>query len=137
MYGIVIVTSVSPVEKCVKRICVCLVFFIPPTDKMATYSIHAYDPESTYHSGQDRINNGTRYATFETACAEIEKRIEAHTQFYANFERAYDNIDKWSEALQLPNRDKKKQIIAREKYVNYHQCILGWVWVIKKWEVVE
>lgn len=93
------------------------------------YSIHAYDQESKYLAKEDRINNGKLYATFEKACEEIEKRIRAHTEFF--------NSEEENEVFQPPNRQEMRRRMGREKYLNYYECIVDWMWVIRKWEVEE
>lgn len=97
---------------------------------MATfYSIHAYDQESRYHAGEDRINDGKLYTTFEKACEEIEKRIQAHIEYF--------NSEEENEVFYPPNREDKEKYISKRPYVHYYESIAGWLWVIKKWEVVD
>ena len=89
------------------------------------YSIHAYDQESNYNSGEDKINNGKLYTTFEKACEEIEKRIHRHID---EFHRVFTN----KIVFQPPDREKMRGF----KYVHYYETPLtGWLWVIQKWEV--
>lgn len=89
------------------------------------YSIHAYDQESKYHRGEDRIENGKLYATFEKACDEIEKRIHAHIEYF--------NSEEEEEVFQSPNREEMKRKMS--KYVHYYETSTLWLWVISKWEV--
>ena len=99
----------------------------PPTDRMATYySIHAYDQESKHFAGEDRINDGKLYATFENACEVIEKKIQSHIEYFNSWE--------YEEEFKPPNREEMKQKMG--KYVHYYETQAGWLWVISKWEVV-
>jgi len=83
---------------------------------MATfYSIHAYDQESKYFSGEDRIKNGKLYTTFEKACEEIERRIQSHIEFFNSWEE--------NEVFQPPNREEMKGKMG--KFVNYYESIAG------------
>jgi len=93
---------------------------------MATfYSIHAYDQESRHHAGEDRINNGKLYTTFEKACEEIEKEIQAHIKYF--------NTEEEKEVFRAPNREEMKKKMG--KYVHYYETSVLWLWVISKWEV--
>lgn len=93
---------------------------------MATfYSIHAYDQESRYYAGEDRINNGKLYTTFEKACEEIEKNIQAHIEYF--------NSSEQEQVFEPPNREEMKTKMG--KYVHYYETMTGWLWVISKWEV--
>ncbi len=104
------------------------VFLPPPTDKMATfYSIHAYDRESKYYAGEDRINDGKLYTTFEKACDVIERKIQAQIEYF--------NCEEENEVFQPPNREEMKKRMGGFKYVNYYETNVGWIWVISKWEV--
>ena len=95
---------------------------------MATYySIHAYDQESQYYRGEDRINNGKLYVTFEQACDAIEKKIQSHIEYF--------NSSEEEEVFRPPNREEMKQKMG--KYVHYYETSTIWLWVISKWEVVE
>ena len=102
----------------------------PPTDRMATYySIQAYDQESLHHAGEDRINNGKLYTTFEKACEEIEKNIKAHIEEFNSSEEEEEEV------FRAPNREKLKQKMT--KYVHYYKTNTHWLWVISKCEVVD
>ena len=91
------------------------------------YSIHAYDRESKYYAGEDRIYNSTLYTTFEKAGEEIEKRIQAHVEYF--------NSEEENEVFVPPNREEMRQRIGKGKYVHYYETNAGWLWVISKWEV--
>ncbi len=96
---------------------------------MATfYSIHAYDQESTRHRGDDRINDGKLYTTFEKACDAIEKAIEDYIEHWNNHE------SDTPEEFEPPNREEME---TTRRYVHYYECNSGWLWVIRKWKVVE
>ncbi len=86
------------------------------------YSIHAYDQDT----GEDRINSGKLYTSFEKACEEIEKRIQAHIDYF--------NSEEEEEVFRAPNREEMKRKMT--KYVHYYETNAGWLWVISKWEVV-
>lgn len=91
---------------------------------MATfYSIHAYDQDT----GEDRINSGKLYTSFEKACEEIEKRIQAHIDYF--------NSEEEEEVFRAPNREEMKRKMT--KYVHYYETGTLWLWVISKWEVVD
>lgn len=93
---------------------------------MATfYSIHAYDQESKYYAGEDRINDGKLYTTFERACEVIERKIQAHIEYF--------NSSEEEQVFQPPNREEMKRKMG--KYVHYYETLTGWLWVISKWEV--
>ena len=95
------------------------------------YSIHAYDQESNYNSGEDKINNGKLYTTFEKACEEIERKIQ---DYMDEFHRVFTN----KLVFQPPDREKIKTRMRMWKYVHYYEIPLtGWLWVISKWEVEE
>ena len=97
---------------------------------MATfYSIHAYDQESKYFSGEDRINDGKLYTTFEKACDMIERKIQSHIEFF--------NSGEENQVFQPPNREEMRKRMGGFKYVHYYETMAGWLWVISKWEVVE
>ena len=87
------------------------------------YSIHAYDQDA----GEERLNNKKLYATFDKACEEIEKRIQSHIEYF--------NSEEETEVFQPPNREEMKRKMG--KYVHYYETIVGWLWVISKWEVEE
>ena len=91
------------------------------------YSIHAYDQHSHYHHGEDRIEDGKLYATFEQACEVIEKKIQTHIEYFNSWDH--------EEVFQPPNREEMKQRMG--KYLHYYESQAGWLWVISKWEVVE
>lgn len=91
------------------------------------YSIHAYDQESKYHRGEDRIKDGKLYTTFEKACDEIETKIQSHIEYF--------NSSEEHEVFQPPNREEMKRNMG--KYVQYYESQTCWLWVIRKWEVVE
>jgi hypothetical protein len=91
------------------------------------YSIHAYDQESKYYSGEDRVDNGKLYTTFEKACEEIEKRIQSHIEFF--------NSGEENEVFQPPNREEMKKVMEKRKFVHYYETNACWLWVISKWEV--
>jgi len=93
---------------------------------MATfYSIHAYDQESKYYHGEDRINDGKLYETFEKACDVIERKIQAHIEYF--------NSSEEEEVFRAPNREEMKRKMT--KYVHYYETSTLWLWVISKWEV--
>jgi hypothetical protein len=90
------------------------------------YSIHAYDQDSHYHRGEDRINNGILYMNFEKACDVIEKKIQAHIDYFKG--------EEYDEVFTEPNREEMKKKMG--KYVHYYETQAGWLWVISKWETV-
>jgi hypothetical protein len=92
------------------------------------YSIHAYDQESKYYHGEDRINDGKLYATFEKACEVIERKIQAHIEHF--------NSEEEVEVFRAPNREEMKQKMDKGKFVHYYETSVLWLWVISKWEVV-
>ncbi len=92
------------------------------------YSIHAYDQESKYYAGEDRINDGKLYATFEKACDVIERKIQAHIEHF--------NSEEEVEVFRPPNREEMKRKIRTGKFVHYYETSVLWLWVISKWEVV-
>jgi hypothetical protein len=97
---------------------------------MATfYSIHAYDQESKYFRGEDRINDGKLYTTFEKACDMIERKIQSHIEFF--------NSGEENQVFQPPNREEMKKRMGGFKYVHYYETMAGWLWVIQKWDVEE
>jgi hypothetical protein len=99
---------------------------------MATfYSIHVYDQESTRHIGEDRINDGKLYTTFEKACDAIEKAIGDYIEYWNNHE------SDTPEEFTPPNREKMEKAFVGFKYVHYYECNSGWLWVIRKMTVVE
>lgn len=89
------------------------------------YSIHAYDQDSHSQCGEDRIDDGKLYTTFEKACDVIETEIQAHIEYF--------NSSEEEETFQPPNREKMKQNMGR--YAHYYESRAGWLWVISKWEV--
>lgn len=95
------------------------------------YSINAYDQESRYHAGEDRIDDTKLYTTFEKACEEIERKIQAHIEYF--------NTEDEIEVFRPPNREemKKKIDTSKNKYVHYYESSVLWLWVVKKWEVVD
>jgi hypothetical protein len=96
---------------------------------MATfYSIHAYDQESKYSHGEDRINDGKLYATFEKACDVIDRKIQAHIEHF--------NSEEEEEVFRAPNREEMERKISKGKFVHYYETSVLWLWVISKWEVV-
>lgn len=96
---------------------------------MATYySIHAYDQESKYNSGEDRVDDGKLYTTFEQACDAIEEKIQSHIEYFKSYEGEEEEV------FQPPNREEMKQ--KMDKYVHYYKSQVDWMWVISKWEVV-
>ena len=97
---------------------------------MATfYSIHAYDQESRYNAGEDRINNGKLYTTFDKACEEIEKRIQAHIKYF--------NSEEYNEVFRGPNREEMERKLGKHIDVHYYETDTLWLWVISKWDVEE
>lgn len=97
---------------------------------MATfYSIHAYDQESKYYHGEDRIHCGKLYITFEKACEVIERKIQAHIEYF--------NSEEEVEVFRPPNRDEMKRKMDMSAHVHYYETYLLWLWVISKWEVEE
>lgn len=97
---------------------------------MATfYSIHAYDQESKYYAGEDRVNDGILYTTFEKACDVIERKIQAHIEYF--------NSEEEVEVFRPPNREEMRHKMGKGKYVHYYETSVLWLWVISKWEVVE
>lgn len=93
------------------------------------YSIRAYDQESRYHAGEDRINNGKLYTTFDKACEEIEKKIQDHIKY---FNSAGEN-----EVFRAPNRENMKERLGKHTDVHYYETDVLWLWVISKWEVED
>lgn len=89
------------------------------------YSIHAYDQESKYFAGEDRIHDGKLYTTFEKACDVIETKIQSHIQYF--------NSSEEEEEFKPPNREEMKQKMGT--YVHYYETQAGWLWVISKWDV--
>lgn len=90
---------------------------------MATfYSIHAYDQDE-----EDRIKDGKLYTTFEKACDVIERKIQAHIEYFNGSEQ--------EQVFEPPNREEMKRKMG--KYVHYYKTMAGWSWVISKWDVVE
>lgn len=89
------------------------------------YSIHAYDQESKYFAGEDRINDGKLYTTFENVCGVIERKIQSHIEYF--------NSSEEEEEFKPPNREEMKQKMG--KYVHYYETKAGWLWVIRKWKV--
>jgi ribosome-associated translation inhibitor RaiA len=92
------------------------------------YSIHAYDQESKYYHGEDRINDGKLYATFDNACEVIERKIQAHIEHF--------NSEEEEEVFRAPNREEMERKISKGKFVHYYETSVLWLWVISKWEVV-
>ena len=93
------------------------------------YSIHAYDQESRYFPGEDRINDGKLYTTFAKACEVIEMKIRTHIEYF--------NSEEENEVFRAPNREDMKKRMDTGTYVHYYETQAGWLWVISKWEVVE
>ena len=95
------------------------------------YSIHAYDTNYMCHQGDDKINTGILYTTFEKACDAIEKKIDFYIEYWNNHESSSP------EEFEPPNREemKKKMEVCIE--LKYYKCHSAWIWVIRKWEVCE
>ena len=88
------------------------------------YSIHAYDQQSRYDAGEDRIKDGKLYTTFDKACTAIEKKIQDHI-----------NSEEENEVFRAPNREDMERKMGKYKYVHYYETDTLWLWVISKWEV--
>ena len=100
------------------------------TDKMTTfYSIHAYEQESRYNAGEDRINDGNLYTTFDKACEEIEKKIQDHIKYF--------NDSDGEEVFRAPNREEMERKIGKGKYVHYYETDTIWLFVIQVWHVAD
>jgi hypothetical protein len=85
------------------------------------YSIHAYDKDSRYHAGEDMVDNGKLYTSFERACDEIEKRIRIHVES--------------SEEFEPPDREELRRNVDTYIHWPYSPLGAGRLWVISKWEV--
>lgn len=93
------------------------------------YSIHAYDQESHYHRGENKIDNRTLYPSFRKACDMIEKEIKRYIACF----NGPDQV----EVFKQPNREEMKRQIDIKKYVHYYETQAGWLWVISEWKIAE